>query len=81
MRFILRRLLGLPEFRLTKDDALRAAMDEAESREWRWGEPVLVRETLRTYQVWTNAQSRGGNVSIEVAGSDGRIVSARLIRR
>ena len=61
---------------MTKEEAKQIARKECAARGWSWVEPVNVHWGLFHYEVWTRADSRGGNVIISVLKKDGAIVYA-----
>jgi hypothetical protein len=78
---LLRRVRLLSPLHISAQQAIDIARAESDARGWPWQEPVVVDEGLRGYRIWTNAQMRGGNVSIHVDGHSGRVSSARLVAR
>lgn len=81
MRQLFRRILGLPRFVIGRTDAIRIAQSAAEEASYPWIEPVLVLESLRHFEIRTNADSRGGNVLVKVEGATGRVVRLTVASR
>lgn len=75
------RGLGLAPLPLSRDQALRAAQSECRRRGWPWTLPVIVERWGSGYEVWTNAECRGGNVRVRVDGASGAVTHAHFARR
>lgn len=67
----LRRILRIQPLVLTKDDAVKIAKMECESRKTSWTEPVHLAERIRYYRIMTNSGYRGGNVILEIDVTSG----------
>jgi hypothetical protein len=52
---------------------MKIGQEEARRRGWPWLEPISVREGLRHYRIWTNANARSGNVEIVVRTDTGEV--------
>ena len=65
----------------SKQDAREVAASLCAGRDWPFIEPVLVHWRPFTYQVWTNASSRGGNVCIRIRKRDGEVLHASITPR
>ena len=65
----------------SKQDAREIAASVCAARDWPFTEPVLVHWRPFTYQVWTNASSRGGNVCIRIRKRDGEVLQASITPR
>lgn len=73
---------------ITKDEAIESARREAAARGWHWQEPSRASASRRfvlfghlTYEVWTNADHRGGNCRFVVDGEDGTVREAYFLPR
>jgi hypothetical protein len=60
---------------IDRNEALAVARDEVERRGLWWVEPVIIRFGIRHYRIWTNANSRGGNVAIRVNRKSGEVTA------
>ena len=76
MRRLLRRLLGIPEPTISRQQAVQIARRECERKGWPWEEPILVEETLRTFRVYTNQLECDGGVHIRVDAVSAEVVYA-----
>jgi len=75
---LLRRLVGIRQV-IGQAAAIAAAREECIRRGWPWDEPIVVSEGLLVYSIWTNARSRGGNVSVRVRCNDGSILTSGMV--
>ena len=73
---------------ITPEEAVERARRYAEERGWAWREPVLVTRSRSfvlvgraTYEVRSNADSRGSNARVIVAADDGSILEAHWLPR
>jgi hypothetical protein len=73
---------------ISSEEAVERARQYAEERGWPWHEPVRVTRSRAfvvsgrvTYEVRSNAQSRGSNARVIVAADDGSIVEAYWLPR
>jgi hypothetical protein len=78
---LLRRLRLLAHPPVSRVDALAIVQQECEIRGWRWVEPVIVREGLRSWRIWTAADMRGGNILVVVDGRTGAVRRATVAER
>jgi len=78
---IIRKLFRIGPPAITRAHALQLARQACRQRGWEWEEPVLVREGLKTWRVWTNADCAGGNVSIVIDARSGAILLIGRIER
>jgi hypothetical protein len=76
----LRALLGI-RIGVSRADALRIAREHCEVQGWPWNEPVLVSLGLRCYSLFTNANYRGGNVTVRIDAESGTVLSASFAQR
>ena len=71
-----------PEPCITREQALEIAREVAKAFGWPWENPVDVRmgkherTGMVVYQITTNTNYRGGNVGIQIAARDGRVLEA-----
>ena len=65
----------------SKQQAREIAAALCAAREWPFTEPVHVKWRLFTYEVWTNAITRGGNVFVRIRKRDGQVMSAGILSR
>lgn len=77
---VIRRICGLT-VTVSRDEAIRIAVDYCAKAGWPWQLPVHVSEGLCVYHMMTNASMKGGNVFIRVRVTDGKVVSAGFARR
>ncbi|KYF50595.1 hypothetical protein BE08_02415 [Sorangium cellulosum] len=77
---ITRRILRVTPT-VTRNDAMRIAMDYCAGVGWPWRLPVYVEEGVLEYYLMTNADMKGANVNIRVSVTDGKIVAAAFARR
>lgn len=80
MKKLLRIIFGV-RAALTAAEASLIAQAEAKNRNWVWVAPIRLRESVRSFQFWTNADKKGGNVIIEVSVVDGKILKATFASR
>lgn len=66
---------------ISKADALEIAKREVAGRGWPWREPVIVKKRFRTYLVWTAADWKGGNITIDIDRSTGHVKRIDIIQR
>jgi hypothetical protein len=73
---------------ISSEEAVERARRYAEERGWTWREPVRVTRSRSlvvlgraTYEVRSNAESRGSNARVIVAADDGSIVEAHWLPR
>ena len=78
---LLRRLRLLAHPPISRVDTLAIAQQECEIRGWRWVEPVIVREGLRAWRIWTAADMRGGNILVVEDGRTGAVRRATVTER
>ena len=64
---------------ISKTDALSIARAECERRDWLWWEPVHIKTSWGSWEIWTNADEKGGNVRILVSKDTGEIAKAFLL--
>ena len=64
--------------RISRGQASAIAEAEARRRGFAWTPPVKVQRKLRGYQVWTKADSVGGNVITDVT-RDGRVTYCGVV--
>ncbi|KJE24238.1 hypothetical protein FF36_01313 [Frankia torreyi] len=69
----LARCLFLSKGTISKDDAREIARAECALRGLTWEEPVNVRRDFGDWEVWTNANYRGGNIRVIVGGGSGAV--------
>ena len=55
----LRKLMGVPEPQINRDEALRIAQTEVEKRGLRMGIPAVY-EGIKTWTVWIRSDCKGG---------------------
>jgi hypothetical protein len=60
---------------IDRNQALAVARDEVERQGLWWVEPVIVHFGIWNYRIWTNANSRGGNVAIRVNRRSGQVTA------
>lgn len=80
MLSLIRYILGITVL-ISKEDALRIAMEHCRAQAWPWLEPVHTVFGIRYYEILTNAASKGGNVTIRVDCSTGTIAAAAYAHR
>ena len=80
MKSIVRRLLNIDSV-ITADVAEALAREEAERRGWPWHGRIRVTEHVRGFVVRTNADMRGGNVSIAIDVTSGEVRRAGYASR
>jgi hypothetical protein len=80
MKFVslTRKILLLPTAGITEAEAVEIAHTTALKHGWAWNEPIFVREGLLEFSVLSNANSSGGNVSVIIRASDGRVLECRV---
>jgi hypothetical protein len=73
---------------ITSEDAIARARRVADERGWPWQEPVHVARRRAyvffggvTYEIRTNATTRGQNARIVVDAEDGSVLEARWLPR
>lgn len=73
---------------ISEDDAISIARDAAESRGWSWRGRVIVNRRRKwilfgrlSFEVFTNADYRGGNVIVEVDAETREVLRAGFGRR
>ncbi len=73
---------------ISEEDALFRARRAAEERGWSWTEPIHVTRARAyvivgrvTYEVRTNALSRGNNLRIVIDATDGTVLEAHRLPR
>ena len=66
---------------LSKEDALKIARQHCLKQSWPWLEPVQVVLLVRDYEVFTNANIKGGNATIRIDGLRGVVTSAAYAPR
>ena len=66
---------------ISKVEALSIAQIECEKRGWPWWQPIIVKPKWGIWEVWTNADERGGNVRIFVKKDTGEVIKAFLLPR
>jgi len=78
MKKLLRFLLWIPAPKISKEEAVALGKAEAESRQWSSSETVVVRENLRSYDVYIGERSpRIAYFKISIY--DGKILDAYQI--
>ena len=80
MRKLFRYLLQIQPT-IDAHQAEMIARKESEKRGWTWLDPVIRRERIRSYQFWTNADKKGGNIIINVNIVNGRIIKAVFLSK
>lgn len=76
---VLRTLLRIPEPAISRSEALLIARRVCQEERWSWDEPILIKEGLRKWFVWTNANSAGGNASITIDMLSGQVLYAGMV--
>ena len=73
---------------ISVEDAVASARRSADERGWRWEEPIRVTRSRRfvffgrvTYEIWTNADMRGGNGRFLIDGEAGTVREAYWLPR
>jgi hypothetical protein len=72
---LIRRCLGIRVV-ISADEAIEIAREYCREHDFPWLEPVEISLRLRSYEIWTNAQSIGSNSWIVVNCSTGEIQEA-----
>ena len=75
------RLFKRPSSIIPKDQAITIAQNECTKHEWPWLEPIEVSSRWRTWIVYTNGRSRGGNARIVVDKETGQIIESGFLPR
>jgi hypothetical protein len=67
--------------KVTRAEAISIARAEFEKRNWVWREqePVIVKTGWSTWEVWTNANWRGGNTRIFIRKDTGEVVKVIVL--
>ena len=66
---------------ISKGEALSIAQIECEKRGWPWWQPIIAKSKWGIWEVWTNADERGGNVRILIKKDTGEVIKASLLPR
>jgi|GEM_PF-2798085 len=77
----LRRVLRIQPLVLTKEDAVKIAKLECESRKTSWIEPIHLAEHVRSYSIMTNSGYRGGNAIIVIDVTTGNVTHFAFVPR
>jgi hypothetical protein len=76
---ILRRLLGIKGTILSTERILDIVRYGCVQRGWPFEEPVMLKEGLRYYRGWTNANFWGGNVTFVIDAMTGKIIRIQFV--
>lgn len=80
---LIRSLLRIRKPTIDEEQALQITKDECLRRGWKWEDlqPLLIKEHLRSYEIWTNADKLGGRVKIDIDFYSRRVKSVRALPR
>lgn len=75
MMALLRRMLHI-QVCISRADAVQIAKQHCELQDWPWLEPIFMTLGLRNYEIMTNSSYKGGNATIRIDCTTGRITGS-----
>ena len=75
------KIIKTSQASINKQEAIEILRDQCEENNWRLQDlqPLLIKERLRSYEIWTNSDGRGGMLIINLDLYNGKVKSVKTL--